>query len=353
MEYLNIRKTVYSVSDFLSWYRQGTLVLNPHFQRRPVWKVGAKSFLIDTITRGLPIPVIILREQKADLESLEPKREVVDGQQRMRTIIAFIKSSLLKDFEAARDSFLVQKIHNAELAGKGFEELDPDLCQRILDYQFSVHILPASVGDSEIYEIFSRMNSTGYRLNHQELRNARYYGEFKTFVYDLSSEQLRRWRLWGIFNETELSRMEEAQMISEFAIMLLRRAIVGRSQLMITRYYRMFDKAFPEKDSILDKIRRTFDVLEDLLGESLKDLIFRRKTLFYALFAAIHETHFGLSKSKSAPSKISKRRLTKLLEVNRDFVAGKVPRHALDASQRRTTSLESRRSVFNYVRSHI
>ena len=61
-------KTTYKVSDFLSWQRSKTLELRPSFQRRPVWQPGAKSYLLDTIIRGLPIPIIFLREQKTDLK---------------------------------------------------------------------------------------------------------------------------------------------------------------------------------------------------------------------------------------------------------------------------------------------
>ena len=118
----NIAKTVYKVSDFLSWQRSKSLVLSPSFQRRPVWLSGAKSYLIDTVVRGLPMPIIFLREQ-TDLQTLEPTREVVDGQQRLRTLIAFVEPNSLKDFNSDLDDFTIKKTHNSELSGKRFSEL--------------------------------------------------------------------------------------------------------------------------------------------------------------------------------------------------------------------------------------
>ena len=103
MQSHQVSKTNYKVSDFISWAKASTLILSPSFQRRSVWPAGAKSYLIDTIVRGLPIPIIFLREQKTDLDSLEPKREVVDGQQRIRTMLTFIASNLVKNFDPARD----------------------------------------------------------------------------------------------------------------------------------------------------------------------------------------------------------------------------------------------------------
>lgn len=73
-------KTNYRISDFLTWKREGTLVLNPNFQRRSVWKKGEKSYLIDSILKGLPIPIIFLRDLRADLKTFKSKRDVVDGQ---------------------------------------------------------------------------------------------------------------------------------------------------------------------------------------------------------------------------------------------------------------------------------
>ncbi|MCX5783137.1 MAG: DUF262 domain-containing protein, partial [Elusimicrobia bacterium] len=68
-------KTLYKISDFISWQTSKNLSLSPSFQRRSVWKESAKSYLIDTIVRGLPIPIIFLRE-KTDPNTLETKREV-------------------------------------------------------------------------------------------------------------------------------------------------------------------------------------------------------------------------------------------------------------------------------------
>ena len=65
MDAIDISRTQYRVSDFISWQRSKTLVLSPSFQRRAVWKSGAKSYLIDTIARGLPIPIIFLRDQRS------------------------------------------------------------------------------------------------------------------------------------------------------------------------------------------------------------------------------------------------------------------------------------------------
>src|SRR5215213_761731 len=151
MDYRNIVRTNYKVGDFVSWQRNDSLVLSPSFQRRPVWPKVSKSYLVDTIVKGYPIPIIFLRE-RTDLRSLEPEREVVDGQQRLRTLFSFIEPKLLNDYDPSRDEFTVNKSHNSEIAGKDFRELDTTIRRRILDYQFSVHILPSDTEDREVLQ---------------------------------------------------------------------------------------------------------------------------------------------------------------------------------------------------------
>ena len=224
--YKSVTKTVYKISDFLSWQRSGSLVLSPSFQRRSVWPLAAKSLLVDTVVRGIPVPIIFIREQ-TDLKSLEPIREVVDGQQRLRTLISFVDKGLIANYDSARDSFTVRKEHNSSIAGKSYSDLEATDRKAILTYEFSVHVLPSDTDDRQILQIFARMNSTGVRLNNQELRNAMYFGVFKSLAYKLAYEQLGRWRAWGVFTEDNIARMDEVETTSE----LMRLMLVGQQSL--------------------------------------------------------------------------------------------------------------------------
>ena len=100
----NFDSRTYSINDFLEWHDKGQLVLSPKFQRRSVWTDNAKSYLIDTIVRGKPIPKVFIR-QSINVSSRQSIREIVDGQQRLRTIISFLN-----------DGFVINKRHNQELS---------------------------------------------------------------------------------------------------------------------------------------------------------------------------------------------------------------------------------------------
>jgi uncharacterized protein with ParB-like and HNH nuclease domain len=352
MKTWDITRTLYKVSDFLSWQKAKNLVLSPSFQRRSVWKHGAKSYLLDTIVRGLPIPIIFLRERQTSPDDLEPIREVVDGQQRIRTVISYIAPNLLKDLNKERDIFQVKSVHNKELANKYFVDLSDDFKRKILDYQFSVHVLPPGIDDREILQIFARMNSTGVKLNSQELRNALFFGEFKTCMYLLGFEQLPRWREWNIFTEDQISRMNEVELTSEIAILMLQ-GISGKSQARIDKIYEINDESFPERKECERRFNIIMDTIEDKFGNELRKMVFRKVSLFYILFAYIYDTQYGLGSSlleKLSPKLFTKEKSKKIILASQNLERRTAPENVLDATDRRTTHVISRKDIFNYVK---
>ena len=60
---LDITRTTYRVADFLSWQRGSNLNLRPPFQRGSVWSAKAKSFFIDTVVRGFPVPLLFIQDK--------------------------------------------------------------------------------------------------------------------------------------------------------------------------------------------------------------------------------------------------------------------------------------------------
>jgi len=224
---------------------------------------------------------------------LEPIREVVDGQQRLRTLIAYIAPQLLKDFKSDRDDFEVKRVHNRELAGKRFAQLPPNLKKRILDYEFSVHVLPSDTEDREVLQIFARMNSTGYKLNDQELRNAAYFGSFKTLIYELSYEQLNRWRTWKVFSETDIARMKEVEETSDMVATMLV-GLHAKRQGLLDELYRRYDEEFPRRKEIARRFRGVMDQMDSAHGREIPGSPFSRKPLFNTLFTFHYDLAYGL-----------------------------------------------------------
>ncbi|MFL6764936.1 MAG: DUF262 domain-containing protein [Sphingomicrobium sp.] len=358
MNEIRTLRTGYRVSDFLTWQGNGSLQLNPDFQRRAVWKKKAKSFLIDTILRGLPMPIIFLRDLKSDLRSLRPKRDVVDGQQRIRTILSFVDGSLLPDFDPERDEFTIDKAHNPDLAGKTFADLLDDERQAILDYEFSVHSFAADTDDRDILQIFARMNSTGLKLNPQELRNAEWFGEFKTLAYSLATEQLQRWRDWGIFSPDDIARMSEVELTSEFMLLILN-GILAKSKKVLDTYYEIFDEAFRDGPEVARRTRATFETIEALLSKEEIRQGFSTRSMFFALFTSVYGLQFEIRTSVAIGEwQPLKRQKAKPLPINladrfRGAAAavkdGTAPGEVLAATRGATADAKSRRAIIEYL----
>ena len=350
MKTYDITRTLYKVSDFLSWQKAGTLTLSPSFQRRSVWNKGAKSYLVDTVVRGLPIPILFIRERRSDLTSFEPTREVVDGQQRIRTLISFIEPKILKDINDQRDIFTVIKSHNKEFAGKTFSQLPDDIKTRILDYQFSVHVLPPGIDDREVLQIFSRMNSTGTKLNNQELRNAEFFGEFKTAMYEIGFKHLSRWRNWKIFTEDNISRMAEVELTSEFAIHMLN-GITAKKKAIVDKFYKDNDNEFTNKKELEKRFDIVMDSIDDALGSDMSLLPFKNKTIFYGLFIVFYNYIFDNNtlSNKVRPKAVTQHQINSIKNFAEKIERKDIPKELLEAITRRTTDLSARKTLVKHL----
>ena len=351
MQSLDVTKTQYKVSDFLSWQSTRILVLSPSFQRRSVWKQGAKSYLIDTIAKGLPIPIIFLRDQWTDLGSLQPRREVVDGQQRLRTLISYIQPSILPDYDPKRDAFKVLPTHNREIANRKFNQLLPVVQRAILDYEFSVHVLSSEVGDREVLSIFARMNSTGVKLNQQELRNAEFFGAFKTSVYETASSQLPRWRSWGVFDEDAIARMDEVEITTEFALLMLK-GVTAKHARTLSHLYKDNDEDFPQQGEIEQRFNTIMNTIEDNLRPHELSELFSFKAVFYGLFAFLYDVQFSIGSpvTPTNPKPVSNKVITGIRSVADSIHNRSAPQEVLDSITRRSTNLQERSTVLKYFK---
>lgn len=346
-----VQKTIYKVADFISWQKSHYLVLVPYFQRRPVWKPGAKSYLIDTIVRGLPIPIIFLRDRRTDPNQIEPTREVVDGQQRLRTVLGYVSPTLLPDYNPQRDFFTVKKTHNKDIADKSFDELDDESKRAILDYEFVVHVLPSRVDDREVIQIFRRMNSTNFSLTEQEKRNAQYFGEFKTSVYELAAEQLQRWRQWKTFTEDDIARMKEVELTSELVLIMINQKIEGKSAANILNAYKTYDENYTYRTHVEKRFRTVMESIDNNFGSYSPDFVFYKKTLIYVFFALIYELQFGLESlsTQSRSKSLTPHQVSQIKLASERIKMRTAPEPVLNASDRRTTNPKERNILFNYL----
>jgi hypothetical protein len=269
----------YRISDFLDWHNEGKLTLSPHFQRGNVWPPAARSYLIDTILRELPMPKVYFRTI-VDLASKKSVREVVDGQQRLRAIIEF-----------ASDKFTLSSVAK-EFEGKKYSTLDPELQGNFLSYPIAVGQL-LNATDSEVFEVFARLNSYNVQLNAPEKRHAKYQGGFKWAVHESSLKWGKLWDDYKIVSLRERVRMLSDSLMAEMYGVVLEGVSDG-GQAKIDKLYGRCDRAFDQ--SVKAKIDQVLTYYVANLGEDLRGTPCSSAPHFLMLFSALAHALVGIPK---------------------------------------------------------
>ena len=277
----------YTPLDFQDWHLRGVLSIQPKFQRREVWSTPKKSYLIDTILKQMPVPPIFLRVAQAETKN-KIVREVIDGQQRISAVLGFMEGK-----------FSLSKPQAAEHGAARFDKLSVAKQDLIRQFSFICESFQG-ISDVEVLEIFARVNTYSVPLNRQELLNGKYFGFFKSSAYRLAYEHLEFWRRQGLFSETAIARMSEAELTSELLIIIIDG--MQHKKDTIESFFEKFDSEFPAQAKVESRFRTTIDTIQKILGEDLKSTEFRRSPFFYTLFAVVAHRLFGVPK-QNAPRK--------------------------------------------------
>lgn len=321
----NFDTRVYSISDFLEWESNEMLVLSPEFQRRSVWTVQAKSYLLDTIVTGKPMPKILMTQ---NLQGTRHSRVIIDGQQRLRAIIDY-----------CNDQFSISKTHNKEFGGKYFSNLPEDVRNDVYKYELGVDVL-FGISYEETLDIFARLNTYSVRLNKQELFNANYLGPFKQNVYQIGYEYVKYWLDNNVLTSQKVARMGEAELASDLLVV----AVDGiQSNKQIEKYYKLFEDDESLKASFPKRVRQTINIIQDIYpNQDLKQSNYRRIHLFYSLYCAIYHSLFGI-KNFTAPKVSDLKKKTRKARIVLDDLSAKYDNEHksleefIDASRRGTT----------------
>lgn len=303
----------YTIAEILKWNDDKELELNPKFQRGPVWSSPARSYLIDSILQGYPIPKLLFRT-KVDRTSRRTVRDVVDGQQRLRTIIDFTLNKFPLGSKASE-----------EYRGSRYEDLDDDIQDRFLAYKLTCEQL-INAGDEDVLEIFVRINSYTVPVNDAELRNAKFDNEFSSYVKSLIRQVPRAWEI-GVLSNRERVRMIDQSVIAEI-LGFYETGVLDGAEPDITRIYvrnkDLTADALPSREKVVDAI----ETAATLLGDELAGELIVQRPHFLMLVAAViyargdlPEGKLDLSQVRTAPFTIAdKDRVNEaLVELNAAF----------------------------------
>lgn len=165
----------------------------PDYQRDcDQWDERKKSLFIESLLNNLTSPAFFLCEDK------NGDAEVIDGQQRLTTILQFARN----DFPISNDDRIDYLLPQAaQYRGKTYAQLPVDLRKTFNRYPLTIIYLPKTMPLGIKLEVFRRINEGGTPLTGQDIRLA-YYSQSKSVLFI---------RLAGIHNDSESSkRMKDA-----------------------------------------------------------------------------------------------------------------------------------------------
>lgn len=181
---LNVRGTY--ILDTFNDFLNNVFWVNRKYQRKLVWTLAEKQSFIDTILHNYPVPIFLLAKYKLENED-NYRKEIIDGLQRLNAIFSFIKNEFpVKWIDGKYYYFNVSALADSDkMIEEGLliqeeDKLDSTICRKFLNYQLP--ITTTEVSDTEIEDIFIRINSTGRKLSAQDLRQAGAVGLFSDLV---------------------------------------------------------------------------------------------------------------------------------------------------------------------------
>lgn len=270
------------IQELSNQYKSDELNLNPWYQRRSVWQTSQKAYLVNSIFEAKPIPTIYVRHS-LDVEREKSIKEIVDGQQRLRAIFEYLDGAF-----TAR--------HPAHKKRVKYSELTPTQRTKFRMSKLSIGYL-IDADDSDVIDIFGRLNSVSKTLNAQEKRNAAYSGEMKQFCLQEAAGRVQFWRDTGVFSANDIARMEEVQFVSDLVLNMLQ-GLADFSAESLNTMYRKYDEGFDERDAIASRLETTFALLAGLDVKTIRDTVFSRSPLFFSLCLLIDNVGRKLSRRR-------------------------------------------------------
>ena len=175
----------WDVKRLLTLYDSGKINLSPEYQRNPIWTSKSQKLLIDTILSPQPMPNFFLLERSAD------EYEMVDGQQRTRSIIDFRNGYITSSSGVKYD----------KLAGSTF-----------INYKLNITLITSLDDGESIEDFYTLVNSSGLRLNVPEIRKAKYYDtRFLALCTEMAA--LEKFANLGLFGTTTIGRMNDVELV--------------------------------------------------------------------------------------------------------------------------------------------
>jgi len=300
-----------NVGQINTQFTYGNLFLSPEeYQRESAWNLPQKQLLIDTVFRGMDIPKFYLWKIDENTlatgypegdtktlyrEILERKRrenddpapyvfEVVDGQQRIRTLLEFMGTTPPNDacYRGVWHEAFASLNDTPMARGRSYRQLNAEQIIQFSESQLTVMVLEKATID-EIRDMFLRLQN-GTPLNAQQKRDAmgsnigvvaRELANLPFFQHSVSFE-----------NANARHHLVASQMLQ----LELKDKVVSCTSQQLDKLYRHY-RTVPLDPSFITRTRRIISILGSVFPERNQHLNQNYALSLYWLLSRILLTH--------------------------------------------------------------
>lgn len=264
MEILKRSSNSINIAVFWENFNLKKYNFDPSYQRRgDVWNDNKKSFLIDTILKNFPMPPIFLHQRINDSDGTTVY-EIIDGKQRLQSIVDFIENRINIPEDFSEDGF-----GDSSLDGASFKDLDKGNLNiyKKMFWRYNLSIEYIDSNELNIIDnVFDRLNRNGEPLNSQELRKAKYNQcEFYKLVEDLNRNKYWTKHL----SKLKINRLDDIEFISELLFVIIKEDIndASKSANLDDMYNEICTQASNEKiKQDYQSIKVKFEAITDVLA---------------------------------------------------------------------------------------
>lgn len=252
----------FTINDLVALIDNDVINLSPNYQRNYIWTLNDQKFLVDTIIKGYPLPSFFVYLDK------NGKYEMVDGQQRSKTIYRFVKGL----------------ITSSKITGiKSFNDFDT---KDILSYRLPFIVIENLTSTENLREFYVLINKKGVHLNVPEVNKSEHSD--KLFL-KLADEVLDYQNLieLNLFTEISIKRMNDRAFVEE---------LLGYLKFGIKEKKKVVEKIYNEdisQNEFVELKEKFYSIIDRIVIlntiKPLRNTRYKQKNDFFTLFTFINE----------------------------------------------------------------
>lgn len=268
-----------SIKEISTMFDDGSLIVDETYQRRSVWGEKDKVRLVETVLLNLIIPELFFWKAETDPDTGLSITHIVDGQQRIKALCAFVNNKFRLKLQYLLDSSI-----RGKYANRFFKDLDVNDKKAFWNYQLMVIDIDPAATRTDIITMFNRLNLTDYNLNDQEKRNSM-SGEFAALARELAEMPL--WDEKHLFTPKDVRRMKDVEFCASLILLYKKGVIDQTDQSALNQAYEEYQTGYREAEEDKTAICSVIDILPRFFVSDEIAKFLKKKTQLYTLFSVL------------------------------------------------------------------